>query len=140
MNRLLILKRKGFSLIEVLICLIFLAIGLLAIASLQVTSVRGNFFSNNLMQATYVAQDRLEFLQNLPYNSPRLAQGDYKPDPDGPVTVSGVVFDRSYTVSDHPDGYKLIHYTVTWINEIGINEIDPKMIYHRISFSTIRAQ
>ena len=128
MNRSMVYKREGFSLIEVLIALIFLAIGILAIASLQVTSVRGNFFSNNLMQATYVAQDRLEFLQNLPYDSSRLAQGNYKPDPDGPVTVSGIVFNRSYTVSDA--GYKLIDYTVTWNDGVD----------HRISFSTIRAQ
>ena len=128
MNRSMIFKKEGFSLIEVLIALIFLAIGILAIASLQITSVRGNFFSNNLMQATYVAQDRLEFLKNLPYDSSRLAQGNYKPDPDGPVTVSGIVFNRSYTVSDA--GYKLIDYTVTWNDGVD----------HRISFSTIRAQ
>jgi len=128
MNRSMTFKKEGFSLIEVLIALIFLAIGILAIASLQVTSVRGNFFSNNLMQATYVAQDRLEFLKNLPYDSSRLAQGNYKPDPDGPVTVSGIVFNRSYTVSDA--GYKLIDYTVTWNDGVD----------HRISFSTIRAQ
>ena len=128
MNRSMIFKKEGFSLIEILIALIFLAIGILAIASLQITSVRGNFFSNNLMQATYVAQDRLEFLQNLPYDSSRLAQGNYKPDPDGPVTVSGIVFNRSYTVSDA--GYKLIDYTVTWNDGVD----------HRISFSTIRAQ
>jgi type IV pilus assembly protein PilV len=123
-------RKEGFSLIEVLIGLIFLAIGLLAIASLQVTSVRGNFFSNNLMQATYVAQDRLEFLKNLPYDSPRLVEGNYKPDPDGPLTVSGIAFDRSYTISDHVGGYKLIHYTVTWNDGVD----------HKISFSTIRAQ
>ena len=128
MNRSMIFKKEGFSLIEILIALIFLAIGILAIASLQITSVRGNFFSNNLMQATYVAQDRLEFLQNLPYDSSRLAQGNYKPDPDGPVTVSSIVFNRSYTVSDA--GYKLIDYTVTWNDGVD----------HRISFSTIRAQ
>jgi type IV pilus assembly protein PilV len=125
-----VFRKEGFSLLEVLICLVFLAIGLLAIASLQVTSVRGNFFSNNLMQATYAAQDRLEFLKNLPYDSSRLAAGDNKPDPDGPVTVSGVVFDRSYAVSHHADGYKLIRYTVTWNDGVD----------HRISFSTIRAQ
>ena len=130
MNRSMIFKREGFSLIEVLIALIFSAIGLLAIASLQVTSVRGNFFSNNLMQATYVAQDRLEFLQNLPYDSSGLSQGNYDPDPAGPITISGIVFNRTYAVSDHAAGYKLIHYTVTWNDGVD----------HRISFSTIRSQ
>jgi hypothetical protein len=82
------------------------------------------------MQATYVAQDRLEFLQNLPYDSSRLAQGNYKPDPDGPVTISGIAFNRSYTVSDEAAGYKLISYTVTWNDGVD----------HRIFFSTVRAQ
>jgi len=119
-------KQKGFSLIEVLIGLIFLAIGLLAIAALQTTSVRGNFFSNNLMQATYVAQDRLEFLKNLPLDSPALQAGNYNAIP---AILSGVVFNQSYTVVVSGD-LKTIHYTVTWND--GIN--------HNITFSTIRSQ
>jgi len=119
-------KQKGFSLIEVLIGLIFLAIGLLAIAALQTTSVRGNFFSNNLMQATYVAQDRLEFLKNLPLDSPALQAGNYNAIPAIP---SGVVFSQSYTVVVSGD-LKTIHYTVTWNDGID----------HNVTFSTIRSQ
>jgi len=128
MNRSMVYKREGFSLIEVLIALIFLAIGILAIASLQITSVRGNFFSNNLMQATYVAQDRLEFLKNRPYDSAELGVVNNKDDVK--VTISGVVFTRTYRVVDNVAGYKEITYTVTWND--GIN--------HSISFSTIRSQ
>jgi prepilin-type N-terminal cleavage/methylation domain-containing protein len=65
-------EKKGFSLIEVLIGIIFLAIGLLAVAGMQATSVRGNFFSNNLMLASYVAQDRLEFLKSVSLTSAQL--------------------------------------------------------------------
>jgi type IV pilus assembly protein PilV len=119
-------KQKGFSLIEVLIGLIFLAIGLLAIAALQTTSLRGNFFSDNLMQATYVAQDRLEFLKNLPLDSSTLQAGNYNPIP---AILSGVVFHQSYTVVVKGD-LKTIHYTVTWND--GIN--------HNVTFSTIRSQ
>ena len=126
MNRSMIFKKEGFSLIEVLIALIFLAIGILAIASLQVTSVRGNFFSNNLMQATYVAQDRLEFLKNRPYDSAELGAVNNKDDVK--VTISGVVYSGKYTINI--SGYKEITYTVTWND--GVN--------HRISFSTIRSQ
>jgi len=118
-------KQRGFTLLEVLIGLIFLAIGLLAVAGLQITSVRGNFFSNNLMQATYVAQDRLEYLINSPstYNQ---KDGDYN---EGPVTISGIVFNRSYKLTTNGN-LKTISYTVTWND--GTN--------HRISFSTIRSQ
>ena len=35
-------EAKGFSLLEVLVALVFLAVGLLALAGLHVTSLRGN--------------------------------------------------------------------------------------------------
>ncbi len=127
---------KGFSLLEILIGLVILAVGLLAIAALQTTSVRGNFFSHNLMQATYVAQDRLEFLKNLPYlpNTGGLRIGNH---PDGSVRVpdspGGIVFNRSYNVTqvNDPNGnYLRIDYIITWNDGVD----------HRISFSTVRSQ
>jgi type IV pilus assembly protein PilV len=126
MNRLMTFEKKGFSLIEVLICLVFLAIGLLAIASLQITSVRGNFFSNNLMQATYSAQDRLEFLKNLPMDDPSLGIGSHN---DVPLILSDLTFNRSYLVESDPNGKK-INYSVRWNDGTD----------HKISFSTIRSQ
>lgn len=130
MNRSMVFKKEGFSFIEVLVCLVFLAIGLLAIASLQVTSVRGNFFSNNLMQATYVAQDRLEFLKNLPLGDLPLGIGNHD---DGTVVVSDLTFNRSYSVESVPDpngSYLKLNYTVRWNDGAD----------HNISFSTIRSQ
>ena len=130
MNQATVFGKKGFSLIEVMICLVFLAIGLLAIASLQVTSVRGNFFSNNLMQATYVAQDRLEFLKNLPIDDPSLTTENHD---DGTFKIpdSDLTFKRSYSVEPFdPNGNYLIKYSVQWN--------DGKD--HKISFSTIRSQ
>jgi len=119
-------KQGGFSLIEVLVAVVFLAIGVLAIAGLQVTSVRGNYFSNNLMQATYVAQDRLEFLKNLPFNSPQLQTNQYN---EGTATVSGIVFNRTYEVVTGGN-LKTIRYTVTWNDGV----------HHNITFSTVRSQ
>jgi type IV pilus assembly protein PilV len=130
MNRSMVFRKEGFSLIEVLISLVFLAIGLLAIASLQVTSVRGNFFSNNLMQATYVAQDRLEFLKNLSLSDPSLSTVNHN---DGTVVISGLTFNRSYSVDPvfDPNGdYFKINYSVRWNDGAD----------HNISFSTIRSQ
>jgi len=131
MNRSMIPKKEGFSLIEVLIGTTFLAIGLLAIASLQVTSVRGNFFSNNLMQATYVGQDRLEFLKNVSLNDLSLGIGDH---PDGTTTINtGLTFNRSYSVESvfDPNGsYLRINYLIQWNDGVD----------HSISFSTIRSE
>jgi prepilin-type N-terminal cleavage/methylation domain-containing protein len=119
-------KQTGFSLIEVLIGSILLAIGLLAIASLHITSIRGNFFSNNLMQATHIAQDGFEFIKNLPLDHASLTEGNHK---DADVTVSGIVFNRSYSIVSN-DGLKTINYAVKWN--------DGKD--HTLTFSTIRSQ
>src|SRR4030042_4739783 len=91
-------NQRGFSLIEVLISLIFLAIGLLGIASLQVSAVRGNSFSNNVMKATYAAQDRLELLKFVPFTSAQLQIGNHD---DGTATISGLIFNRAYAVADN---------------------------------------
>jgi prepilin-type N-terminal cleavage/methylation domain-containing protein len=130
-------EKRGFSLIEVLIGIIFLAIGLLAVAGMQATSVRGNFFSNNVMLATYVAQDRLEYLRSIPMESPELTVRVHN---DGaapqPLTSSfkHLDFNRSYTVNEVIDGthgnYKSIKYTVTWSDPVN----------HSLEFYTMRSQ
>jgi type IV pilus assembly protein PilV len=122
---------------EVLIATIFLAIGLLAIAGMQATSVRGNYFSNNLMLATYAAQDGLESLRRLPGTSPSLAPAidSYN---HGTTQVStdsfkSLVFNRSYKVTLVPSSignYLRIDYTVSWNDGVG----------HSIAFYTTRSQ
>lgn len=120
------MKEKGFTLVEVLVGMTIFAVGLLALAGLQVTSIRGNSFSNNLMQATYIAQDGFEFMKNLPLDHASLTEGNHR---DGDVTVSGIVFKRSYSII--PNGsLKTINYTVSWN--------DGKD--HSLALSTIRAQ
>jgi len=134
LNRI-IKNHKGFSLIEVLIGIIFLAIGLLAVAGMQATSVRGNFFSSNVMLATYAAQDGIETLKSVPLTSSRLTEGSHT---DAPSSVSSesftsLVFNRSYTVAQvvDPNGnYLRIDYLVAWND--GVN--------HSLPFSTIRSQ
>ncbi len=119
------MNKKGFTLVEVLVGLVILAIGLLAIAGMQITSVRGNFFSNNITQASILAQNRLEELRNLDVNHEDLSVG---PHDDG--VVQGI-FSRQYTVSLVPGTTMLsIVVTVRWKENSD----------HSVSFSTIRAQ
>lgn len=120
------MNKKGFTLIEVLIGLIFLAIGLLAIGALQITSTRGNFFSSNLMHASYVAQDRLESVKNLPFDSAKIQDGSSD---SGSTPISGIVFNWSYRVVANGD-VRTINLTVTWNDGVD----------HNLSFSTIRSQ
>jgi len=118
--------KKGFTLIEVLIGLIILAIGILAIAGMQITSIRGTSFSNNLSQASVIAQDRLEFLKGLPLTDARFDVVDH------PNDINVKIFTGSYQAVKNPSPtYVAITYTVSWTE---------KGILHSVSFRTIKAR
>jgi type IV pilus assembly protein PilV len=122
-------NRKGFTLIEVMVGLVILAVGLLAIAGMLVTSVKGNYFSNHLTQASYIAQDRLEYLKTLPLTNGALTSGTHTGQPEaGPVIIGGVTFSRSYTVAVN-GALRTITYTVTWNDGRD----------HSVSFTTMRS-
>lgn len=117
---------KGFTLIEVAACLIILAVGLLAIAAMQITSTKGGTFSSHLTQATFFAQDKLEYLKNLPYSDSNLSNGQHN---EG--ILSGTIFSRKHhIVEDAGNSMKTITVTVLWIDRGN----------HSISLSTIRAK
>jgi len=57
--------QQGFSLVEVLVAILLLTVGLLALAQMQTRAVASNAFGNQLTQATFLAQDKLEELRLL---------------------------------------------------------------------------
>jgi len=119
-------KQNGFTLIEVVAGLIILAIGLLGIATMQITSTKGGYFSSNVTQATIFAQDKLEYLRNLSYNDSHLSNGLHN---EG--TISGTLFSRMVNVvEDAGNSMKTITVTVQWADRGN----------HSISFSTIRSK
>jgi type IV pilus assembly protein PilV len=59
-------SQGGFTLIEVLIAVIVLSIGLLGVASLQLTSKRGNFEAMQRAAATLYAEDLVERMRTNP--------------------------------------------------------------------------
>lgn len=58
-------KEKGFTLIEAIIAISILTIGLLAVASMQATAIRGNAFAEGLTGGTTWASDKIEKLIEL---------------------------------------------------------------------------
>ena len=62
-----VIDRRGFTLLEVMIAMVVTAIGLLGIAGMIVTAIRGNTYSARLMEATNLAQDKVEELRGTPY-------------------------------------------------------------------------
>lgn len=119
------MNKKGFTLIEVLIGLIILAIGILAIAGMQIVSVKGNFFSSNVTQATILGQEKLEELKNTPYSSADLNIGEHN---EG--TLSSTIFSRKYIVAALGSSMKTVAVTVEWLDKTN----------HKISLNTILSE
>ncbi len=126
MNKVKVSKEKGFSLIEVLIGLIILAIGILAVAGMQITSIVGTSFSNNLTQASVIAQDRLEFLKGLTLTDVKLDTNNY------PNDIKVGVFTGSYQANRNvTPNFVTITYTISWLE---------KGVPHTVSFRTIKGR
>ena len=110
-------QSQGFTLIEVMIALIILAVGLLALMTMQIVSIRANAFSSEMTYASMLAQSRLEQLRNMDYASIPPTAG---PITDviipGGATTKGI----SYTVlRDVDDDFpaadmKTITLTINW--------------------------
>jgi len=125
-------NQKGFSLLEILIGLVILAIGILAITGMQITSMRGNFFSDNIMQASILGQDRLEELRAIPLdqNPNAFSIGTHD---DGLIPIRGTNFSRVYIVEGHPSpnlpDSRVIRIIVSWRDTSD----------HSVSFSTVKS-
>ena len=99
----------GFSLIEVLIALVILAVGILAVAGLQVTSIRGNAYSHRATVATSLGEGQLEVLLGLDYDDPRLNPGSHVPIVQDQYTLVWSVSEDSSL-----NNTKTIQMVVTW--------------------------
>jgi prepilin-type N-terminal cleavage/methylation domain-containing protein len=110
----------GFTLIEVMIALVILAVGLLALMTMQIVSIRANAFSSEMTYSTMLAQQQLETLRNLPFTDANLF-GTTPPTPPTLHTLPLPIIDAkggSYSVSwqveDTTADMKTITLDVTW--------------------------
>lgn len=58
-------RQHGFSMVEVLVAILLLTIGFMALAKMQTQAVASNNFGNQLTEATFLAQDKVEELRLL---------------------------------------------------------------------------
>lgn len=108
MNRWLIKKGKseGFTLLEVLIAIVVLSVALLALAGLQIISIRGNSFGNHMTEAITLAKDSMEEMKNAEWK--RIQGGS-----DDPVGATGITYHRVCTVTEL-DNIKTVTVRVSW--------------------------
>lgn len=106
------LGNKGFSLLELLIAITILAFGLLAIAGLQTTAIRGNMHGSTISQATALAEDRIEAIRNADYADITVANFPTN------ETLSDIYTRQTQIEIDTPlNDLKRITVTVQWQTE-----------------------
>jgi prepilin-type N-terminal cleavage/methylation domain-containing protein len=109
------LKPNGFTMIEVLISLVILAISLLALAGLMTTTTRNNSVGGRLTEAATLAQDRLEELRAMPWKDIAIDQ----------------------TITDYPESRPGIQYNRNWVAKLNDKNADLKEIEITIGWTDV---
>lgn len=76
-NNIFCADQQGFTIIEVMIAVAILSVGLLGIASMQMSAIRGNNLSDNITCALTLAEDKMEELLGMDYVNPDLEDVTY---------------------------------------------------------------
>ena len=111
---LLIKRNEGFTLLEVMIALVILAVGLLGLAALQLVAVKSNAFSSEMTYATMLAQQHAEVLKSLPYTDANLTPGTHT----AVGSSKGVQYSVTWNVTDNVPAtdMKSVNVTVLWLS------------------------
>lgn len=123
--------QRGFTTLELLIAISILMVGLLGVASMQVSGIRGNYFSANTTIGLTLAEEKMEELLALAYNHGDLQDSELGNNSDLTTTATldhdetvndpGGPFHRIWNVRDEDTGagwpdMKTITVIVEWEN------------------------
>jgi type IV pilus modification protein PilV len=137
----------GFTLIEVMVAIVILMFGLLAVGSMQISAMRGNFMGGNTSIALSLASQKMEDILNRDFNNADLADSNTSNNDNGSLSSTSSVDHQEYVSEDGAVGAggfyrriwnianetsparKSIVVIVTWQNN-----------RHRISIESIKNQ
>ncbi|MFC1863123.1 prepilin-type N-terminal cleavage/methylation domain-containing protein [Thermodesulfobacteriota bacterium] len=110
-------REDGFTIIEVIFAMTILVVGLLAVATMQVTAIRGNSTSMDVSSAIDLVQDRVDKLLSVNIGHADLSPGNH-PDP-----VPDDKFEITWSVQNNTPIFnvKTINVTVEW-NDRGLTK------------------
>ncbi len=117
----LLANENGFTLLEILIAISIFSIGMLAVASMQISGIHGNATANVLTKAGAWGEDKVEELIARPYDHADLSGGP-PPGVTHPTVTEGR-YNISWTVTDDApiNNIKTVVITVTW-QDRGLNK------------------
>jgi len=110
----------GFSLLEVLVAVILLAVAFLALAKMQTNAAHSNVFGNQLTEATILAQDKIEALRSL--NDQYLAVFG-KPQATWTTDDQNIVTAYNNQLADTQDNWDAAAKTFNWAAPL--DHVDP---------------
>ena len=107
-------KNGGFTLLEVMIALVIMAVGLLGLAALQLVAVKSNAFSSEMTYATMLVQQHAEVLKSLPFTDTKLTPGSHTE----LGSSKGVQYTVTWNVTDNipTTDMKSVNVTVQWLS------------------------
>lgn len=135
-------NNQGFTLIEALIAMLVLAIGILALNTMQISSIRGNTTANKLTEVSTLAGNCYERLLNVSYNDSTM-DTDPAANPHSNADFTGLQL---------PSSVSSVLWNVTeWTNTDGIDndgdgvtdesdELNIKAVTLNINYSDRRAK
>jgi len=141
-------SEKGFSLVELLVAVVMLAVGLLAVAGMQSMAINKNAYANRYSTATALAQEVMEdFLAREPSSAifqtdvglgpPNPSATNYDLDPDTAVTSNSVnvtgagTFTVLYSIDADNPVANVARITVTVTTTIGGGQTVTLISYKR---------
>ena len=113
----------GFTLIEIMITLVILSIGLVALAGLQVSAIKGNTFSKRMTSAVSIANQKLEQIKNTAYDN-IISESSTQITTNYPNQPS-MTFTRQVTVMNNSPlaNTKTVNVTVTWSDGSNLHSV-----------------
>ena len=125
-------EEKGFSLVEMMVAVCIMAIAFAGLATMEVACINGNSIASNVTMGITLAQDKMEELNSVDYNDPRVADVNASNNGDLRNTTNidfseldideegnpGGMYTRIWNIADDVPtaGQKTIVVLVTWKN------------------------
>jgi prepilin-type N-terminal cleavage/methylation domain-containing protein len=112
-------RQDGWTLIEILVAIVVLTVGLLAVGTMQISAIRGNFMGGNTSIALTLASQKMEDLFNRDYEDADLVAGVHEENVDagGFYRRTWDIADMAADMTDPWPIMKEITVVVTWEND-----------------------